>query len=372
MHAPLQTRRAVAGKDPVSWVTAKPLRAKHRLSVQRNHPRPMAVTLKDVAIRAGVSRAAVSRSFTPGASVSAKTRAKVEQAAAALGYSPNILARSLMTGKTQLIGLVSNNFHNPVFLQIFDQFTRGLQDKSMRPLLVNLSDETDPARSVQLLRAYSVEGVILASSELPDGFAQAFLQADLPVVHAFGRASAPHAVNLVGIDNHQAGRMAAATLIARGYTRIGFMGGPHAASTTQDRMAGFLDEVALHPGVAATVSFAGAYRFEDGRTEMLRLLAAPRAQAYFCGDDVLSIGALSAAQTCGLRVPDDLGLIGLNDMEMAGWPNINLTTIHQPFEAMIAASIDLMLATLADPARPPETRLLPCRLVERGTLRALA
>ena len=331
----------------------------------------MAITLNDVALRAGVSRSAVSRSFTPGASVSAKTRNLVEKAAADLGYSPNILARSLMTGKTQLIGLVSNNFHNPVFLQIFDQFTRGLQEKSMRPLLVNLSDEVDPARSVQLLRAYSVEGVILASSELPDGFAQAFLQAGLPVVHAFGRASVQQAVNLVGIDNYQAGRMAAATLIARGYTRIGFMGGPQGASTTNDRMAGFLAEVGLHPAVSASVSFAGAYRFEDGRAEMLRLLATGPAQAYFCGDDVLSIGALSAAQTHGLAVPDDLGLIGLNDMEMAGWPNINLSTIQQPIEAIIAASIDLMLATLADPSRQPETRLFPCRLVERGTLRAL-
>ena len=80
----------------------------------------MAVTLKEGAERAGVSRAAVSRAYTPGASVSAKTRAKVEQAAAELGYSPNMLARSLTTRKTQLVGLVSNNFHNPVFLQIFD------------------------------------------------------------------------------------------------------------------------------------------------------------------------------------------------------------------------------------------------------------
>lgn len=331
----------------------------------------MAVTLKNVADRAGVSCAAVSRSFTPGASVSAKTRAKVEDAAHALGYSPNMLARSLMTGKTQLIGLVSNNFHNPVFLQIFDQFTRRLQDQGMRPLLVNLSDETDPARSVQMLRAYSVEGVILASSELPDGFAQAFVQAGLPVVHAFGRAVTPSDVNLVGIDNHRAGAMAAETLIARGYKRIGFMGGPQAASTTQDRMAGFLDYAARHSGVAATVSFAGAYQFDAGRTEMLRLLACDPAEAYFCGDDVLSIGALSAAQTLGLQVPDDLGLIGLNDMEMAGWPNINLTTISQPFEAMIAASVDMILARLADPARAPETRLLACRLIERGTLRAL-
>jgi len=180
----------------------------------------MAITLKDVAARAGVSHAAASRSFTPGASVSAKTRAKVEQAAAALGYSPNMLARSLTTRKTQLVGLVSNNFQNPVFLQIFDLFTRALQEQGLRPLLVNLSDETDPERCLQMLRQYSVDGVIVASSHLPQGFARAFQQAGIAVVHAFGRAAAVPDVSVAAIDNVAAGRMAAQALIARGYAEM--------------------------------------------------------------------------------------------------------------------------------------------------------
>jgi DNA-binding LacI/PurR family transcriptional regulator len=326
------------------------------------------ITLRQVAERAGVSRAAVSRTFTPGASVSPKTRAKVEAAAAELGYSPNFLARGLITRKTSLIGLVSNNFHNPVFLQIFDLFTRGLQDRGLRPLLVNLSSETDPARSVKMLRQYSVDGVIVASSHLPDGFALAFHQAGVPVVHAFGRANRAPDVNVVGIDNVEAGRMAAQALAARGYSRIGFMGGPEAASTTRDRLEGFL---AAAGSAEVSVSYAGAYSFAAGRAEMLRLLAGPHAQAYFCGDDVLSIGALAAAREAGISVPGDLGLIGLNDMEMAGWSNIALTTIHQPFDAIVRSAVDLICETLADPARLPEARILPCRLVERETLRPL-
>lgn len=328
----------------------------------------MAITLKDVAERAGVSRAAVSRTFTEGASVSSKTRSKVEKAAAELGYSPNMLARSLATRKTQLVGLVSNNFQNPAFLQIFDLFTRVIQERGLRPLLVNLSAETDPARSVQLLRQYSVEGVIVASSHLPDGFARAFRDAALPVVHAFGRASAPPDVHVVGIDNFAAGVMAAKTLIARGYHRLGFIGGPELASTTQDRLAGFRSAAGA---LEVASSYAGAYSFDAGRAEMARLLRGPRAEAYFCGDDVLSIGALSAAQEIGLRVPQDLGIIGLNDMEMAGWANIALTTIHQPFEAIVRSSIDLIISSFADPGRPPEVRLFPCHIVERSTLRPL-
>src|SRR5210317_565844 len=121
----------------------------------------MAVTLQDVAKLAGVSRSAVSRTFTAGASVSPKMRARVEQAAAELGYSPNALASSLTTGRTKLIGLVSNNFHNPFFLQVFDLFTRLLQERGLRPLLVNLTDQTDAHATLQLLRQYSVDGVIV-------------------------------------------------------------------------------------------------------------------------------------------------------------------------------------------------------------------
>ena len=169
----------------------------------------MPVTLREVAERAGVSRSAVSRTFTEGASVSAKTRSKVEKAATELGYSPSALASALTTGRTRLIGLVSNNFHNPIFLEVFDLFTRGIQDKGLKPLLVNLTDEIDPAQSVRMLRQYSVDGVIVASSTLPPGFARAFRDAGLPVVHSFGRKSNSPPVDIVGIDNVECGRMAA-------------------------------------------------------------------------------------------------------------------------------------------------------------------
>jgi DNA-binding LacI/PurR family transcriptional regulator len=332
----------------------------------------MAVTLKDVAERAGVSRSAVSRTFTSGASVSGKTRAKVEKAAAELSYSPNALASSLTTGRTKLIGLISNNFHNPLFLEVFDRFTRGLQDRGLRPLLVNLSHETDPANSLRMLRQYSVDGVIVASSTLPPSFAEAFRNAGLPVVHSFGRYTTSPDVHVVGIDNIACGRMAAETLVEHGYKRVAFLGGPETATSTQDRARGFFGALSEHPNVTATVSYATAYSFDAGRVEMTKLLMSNPAEAYFCGDDVLSIGALSAVQEAGLSVPGDIGLIGLNDMEMAGWQNIDLTTIRQPVAEIIEASIDLVVGTIERPDRHPETRLFSCRVIERGTLRAPA
>jgi len=331
----------------------------------------MTITLKDVAELAGVSRSAVSRTFTEGASVSEKTRAKVERAAAKLGYHPNALASAMTTGRTKLIGLVANNFHNPFFLEVFDLFTRGLQERGLRPLLVNLSEETDPLQSVRMLRQYSVDGVIVASSTLPPDFARAFRDAGVPVVHSFGRfASAPR-VHVVGIDNVECGRMAARTLIARGYRRIAFLGGPETATSTQDRINGFLDEATRHPKIHVSHSFASNYSFDAGRVEMTKQLMTDRAEAYFCGDDVIAIGALSAAQSAGLRVPGDVGIIGLNDMEMARWENIDLTTIHQPVRQMIKSSIELVVSMLDTPATTPEARLFPCHIIERGTLRPL-
>ncbi|MEM9604976.1 MAG: LacI family DNA-binding transcriptional regulator [Pseudomonadota bacterium] len=329
----------------------------------------MSVTLKDVAVRAGVSRSAVSRTFTDGASVSEKMRRKVEKAARELGYTPNALASSLTTGRTRLIGLVSNNFHNPIFLEVFDRFTRGLQERGLRPLLVNLSDETDPANSVRMLRQYSVDGVVVASSTLTPAFSQAFRDAGMPVVHSFGRHSSTPQVHVVGIDNVECGRMAARELVARGYKRVAFLGGPESATSTQDRFDGFMAELQQHAKMQVSHSFASNYSFDAGRDEMARLLKRKPAEAYFCGDDVLSIGALSAVQQAGLAVPDDIGLIGLNDMEMARWENISLTTIRQPIQQIVASSIELIVAMLDDPTRYPEARLFTSTLVERDTLR---
>jgi DNA-binding LacI/PurR family transcriptional regulator len=176
-------------------------------------------------------------------------------------------------------------------------------------------------------------------------------------------------VHVVGIDNVQSGRLAARTLLARGYQRVGFLGGPQIATSTQDRLYGFASELAGRAQMQH--SFADAYSFLAGRQEMQRLLQGPVAEAYFCGDDVLSIGAISAIEDHALTVPRDVGILGLNDMAIAGWNNINLTTIRQPIPEIVAASVDLIIAMLQDPGSPPEARSFTCEIIERGTLRPL-
>ena len=321
----------------------------------------MPTTLRDVALAAGVSRSAVSRTFTPGASVSPSMRARVMAAAEALGYRPSAIAASLTTGRTKLIGLVATNFANPVLLEVFDGFTRALQSRGLRPLLVNLRDDADPADAVAMLRAYLVDGVIVASSTVPRAFATAFAEAGLPTVHSFGPVTGTPDVHTVGIDNVEAGRIAARTLRARGYAP-GMLAGPPGATSTRDRVRGFREvcpDGALH--------YADAYGFEAGRTAMAAIHG--RAEGWFCGDDLLSIGALTALREAGRRVPDDAGVIGFNDMAMARWAGIDLTTIRMPVADIISGAVELVTATAEAPDRAPEARLYPLRLVERGTLR---
>ena len=326
----------------------------------------MTVTLKDVAALAGVSRSAVSRTFTPGASVSGPMRRRVEAAAAQLGYAPSALAAALATGRTKLIGLVSNNFRNPVFLEVFDLFTRELQGRGLRPLIVNLTDEADPGRAVTMLRQYSVDAVIVASTTLPGSFAEAFAAARLPVVHCFGEPGPELRFDVVGIDNAACGRLAARTLTERGHGRPGFLGGPQAASSTRDRLAGFREGLPVAP----VVRFAADYGFAAGRDAMAAALDA-KVDGWFCADDVLSLGALAALRASGREVPGDVGVLGLNDMEIAGWDGVALTTIRQPFDAIIPAAVEAAIAAADDPDRKPQARVFPCALIERATLRPL-
>ena len=329
-------------------------------------------TLREVAELAGVSTSAVSRTFTAGASVSPATRAKVLAATDSLRYRPNALARSLMTRRTELIGLVANNFDNPVFMEIFDLFTRRLQSRGKRPLLANLSGGGSTEAALDMLLQYSVDGVIVASSTLPQQFVTACADVRLPVVHVFGRPSSGgrRPIHVVSPDNVQGGRLAGEVLRARAYRKIAFLGGPHTATSTEDRLCGLIESLAAAGLEPCTVVYAHSYTHAAGLTEMRRLLRDGGMDAVFCGDDNLALGAIDACREVGVDVPGGMGVIGFNDMAIAAWPAYDLTTIHQPTADIITAAVDLVLSIIDRPVRKGTVRLFDCRAVVRGTLRS--
>jgi DNA-binding LacI/PurR family transcriptional regulator len=328
-------------------------------------------TAKEVAKLAGVSVSAVSRTFTSGASVSSETREKVIAATRTLGYQPNALARSLMTKRTELIALISNNFDNPLFMDVFDLFTRRLQQRGRRPLLANLSGGARTDVALEMLLKYSVDGVIVASSTLPPEFTEQCAEAGMPVVQAFGRPGSSASGNIVGCDNFQGGRVAGEMLRDRGYKNIAFLGGPQAATSTEDRLRGLRQSLAVKDIEPCAVVFGHSYCHSAGYTLMKELLRNGGIDAVFCGDDVLAMGAIDACREAGARVPQDIGVMGFNDMAMAAWPGYNLTTIHQPAADIIITAVELLLNMIDQAPEKKAIRLFECHAVERGTLRPL-
>jgi len=293
-----------------------------------------------------VSMSAVSRTFTVGASVSAKTRQRVTEAADRLGYRPNHLARSLMTGRTKLIGLVSNHFGNPTFMEVFDLFTRALQARGLRPLLANLGEDDDGQAAIDMVRQYNVDAVLIATSAPPAGFAASCRQAGLPVMHVFGRPGRSSPVPVVTVDNAAGGRLVADAMRQRGLRRLAFLGGSAHDASTIDRGAGFADAAGRS---LRDTAHAGNYTHEHGRQAMHALLDRDATlDGVFCADDVLALGAIDACRERGLEVPNDISIVGFDDMPLAASVRPGLTTVRQPAIDMGAELATRLLRSIED------------------------
>jgi DNA-binding LacI/PurR family transcriptional regulator len=325
-----------------------------------------------VAEAADVSISAVSRAFTVGASVAPKKRAHIRQIAEGLGYMPNAFASSLTTQRSFLIAIISTNFRNPYFMEIFHRFTLKLQERNLRPLIVNLSEDLKYEQAILMLRQYRVDGVIVASSTLDPEFYVELEKLDVPSVVAFGRTRGKAPFGTAMCDNEEGGAIAAEAMARHGYRKVGFLGGPQFATTTIDRRRGFL-ETARKLGLKIGEKFADRYSHEDGFATAEKMLEEwPLLEALFCGDDILAMGACDFVRSrLGRRIPEDIGILGFNDMSMARWPAYDLTTIRQPVESIVDNAIELVCGQIAAPEMETQMRVFRCELIERGTLRSL-
>ena len=338
------------------------------------------ITLKEVAKLAGVSPSAVSRTFTEGASVSDKTRKRVQDAARALNYVPNFLASSLITKRTKLIALISDNYSNPIFLEVFDLFTKTLQNRGFRPLLYNYSHNADIDDTISMLRQYNVDAVIVASSVITETFVKRLQQMDCPIVHAFGHQAHDADVHSVSADNVQGGRLAAEALLAKKYRDILFLGGPKHASSTISRLKGFTEILTANNVKVKYQAFCQHYSYDSGKISMQEFLqnhSADDIDAVFCGDDLICMGAIDVVHQQGYKVPDDIGFIGFNNTYIGEWGKFKLTTIHQPIREITLHAVDIILSSLEQSPQQTtqkqtqqqaKSRLFPCRLISRDTL----
>jgi DNA-binding LacI/PurR family transcriptional regulator len=330
---------------------------------------PTRVSAQDVADKAGVSISAVSRTFTAGASVSATMRARVEAAAESLGFRPNHAARSLVTGRTELIGLVSNHFANPAFLDVFDHFTRQLQARGLRPLLANLAELGGADAALDMMLKYSVDAVLIATSAPPKGFAERCVAAGLPVIHVFGRRGAPASVPVVTVDNTAAGAEVGELMHSRGLRCLAFLGASHTDAASRDRCRGFERALTAHDCMLTAKHFGGDYSHEHGRLGMHALLeCAPDIDGVFCGDDIIALGAIDACRERSIGVPASVSIVGFDDMPLAAWAAYRLTTVRQPIAEMIERAVTQIVTWLGETDEIPASTIFASEIIERDSL----
>jgi DNA-binding LacI/PurR family transcriptional regulator len=326
---------------------------------------PRSVTTHDVARRAGVSQATVSLvlSGNPRARVAPATRERVLEAAEALGYRPNILARGLVRGKSYAIGVVVPDLTNPFYLDVVTGAQR-VAGEAGYAILPGDTRESTPIRHLEALRARQVDGVII------DGVGAAALPhdalSDLKVVVVDEPSERWPGV---ASDALAAGRLAAEHLVGLGHRRVAFIGPATNVHGFRMRERGFFQALR---GAGIGLPHEWLRRtpptVSGGLAAMKALLAANRPTAVFCANDLIAMGALKAALKAGVDVPRELSIIGCDDIEMASVVTPELTTVAIPARELGARAARLLIRQLdghevsAKPGKP-----LPVRLVRRAT-----
>lgn len=324
------------------------------------------VTSIDVAKAAGVSQTTVSRVLNGHPSVSPKMHAQVQDAIARLGYRPNLSARSLVTSRTQTVGVVLGDPTNSYYAELLQTVSEELRRAGYRTLM--LSDRLGGVEDLAtILWESDVDGIIVTTTLLSPEDEARLVSLDVPAV-TMGPDALPDA-DSISPDNLTGGRIAAAHLLDLGHERIGVIAGPLDAASVRDRHAGFLAELDAR-GIELDASLLDVGDLEYDRaytaaTSMLRREDAPT--AVFCHNDLLAFASLNAAAALGLSVPDDVSVLGFDDVRMAAWESFRLTTIRQPIREMAVGAVESLLARFRQPEQDVSHITLPCLLVERAT-----
>ncbi len=327
------------------------------------------VTSSQVAAHAGVSQSAVSRTFTPGASISPGTRARVLAAARELGYRPNAIARSLITNRSRIVAVVMAYLENLFYPDVLEQLGRRLAAENYHMLLFTSALDGDSDPVFDQLMQYRVDGIVLASTSLSSPLSEECAAAGIPVV-LFNRTTEKNAGSSVTTRNREGGRLVADFLVAGGHKSFGYISGTESSSTNRDRLLGFRE------GLAA----AGFDRLEERRgnfnrteaeaaaRELLSLKRRP--QAIFVANDHMAVAVMDVARhEFGLAIPDDLSIVGYDDVGPARWPSYDITTVTQPIVPMVEATIDILMTQLASGQIEAQHRVIPGHLIVRTSAR---
>jgi LacI family transcriptional regulator len=334
----------------------------------------MSPTLEEVARLAGVSRSTVSRVINDHRNVREETRERVREAIRRCGYEPNVVARSLVTNRTQIIGMiipeaVTKLFTDPFFPLLLAGATEACNAHHHHLMLSLFTGAADrQALYRRVLHSGYLDGAIVASAPADDQLVSDLMRDGIPFV-SIGRHPNDR-VHYVDVDNVGGARMAVEHLIRAGYERVGTITGRLDLSAGQDRLEGYRQALRVSGiPVDENLIVEGDYTERSGALGLQKLLPFSP-DAVFAASDTMAIGALQALRQAGLQVPGDIALVGFDDIALASVVDPALTTVRQPIERMGSTAVELLLSRLEGSLdkRPHTNRIvLPMELVVRNS-----
>jgi DNA-binding LacI/PurR family transcriptional regulator len=325
------------------------------------------VTIRDVAARAGVSTATVSRVLSGSDGVGKQVSDRVLAAVRALDYHPNRLARDLRVGLRKVIGVVIPDLQNPFYTSVVHGIEAVLCREGYSLLLAHSNDLAEREESqLALLRGEGAAGLVLIPNNDVKTNYQSLRAWNIPVA-AVDRAPAGLNVDLVRVNNREAMCEATRHMVGHGYKEIAFINGPARISVAEERRAGYGDALAeASLSLKNHLLIHSDFHQEGGHAAMTRLLAlARRPRAVLIANNLMTLGALQAIHEHGLQIPDEIAVLGFDDMPWATSLNPPLTAVAQPAEEIGRVAAQLLLDRLADPSRMARQVILPARLVTR-------
>ena len=305
------------------------------------------VTSLDVAKKIGVSQSAVSRVFTPGASVSNAMQDKVLKAANELGYRPNMLARSLNTGKSRIIGLVVSYLDNQFYPNVLESLSSKLQESGYHILIFIASNSTKNLDQVLTeILDYQVDGIIMASVELSSVISKKIDATGIPVI-LLNRSLDNKRFSSVTSNNYLGGKKIANFLIKGGHRKISHIAGNEKASTQRDRETGFIDGLKEN-GVDLFSREIGNFALEEASLATRKMFSSiDFPDAVFVANDHMAFAVMDVLRMeLGLKIPEDVSVIGYDDVKISSWPSYDLTTVRQPINNMVDRRISLLVSQL--------------------------
>lgn len=322
----------------------------------------MVVTIAEVASRAGVSTATVSRVLSGAANALPATRDRVLAAVRELDYRPSGIARALKRRETRTLGLLVTDIGNPFYPLVARAVEAAALELGYGIVLANGGDDAERELAhLDLLLERRVDGIIVASSRVTRRHAERLRRAPVPTVLVNATAGAQ--LSAVSTAHRRGARRAAEHLLELGHRRIGHIAAPASHGASGQRRLGVADALR---GAAPPVIVTGDGNVTGGEAAVDELLAAG-VTGIVAYNDLTAIGALRGLRRAGARVPDDVSVIGFDDIEMAAWTDPPLTTIRQPFAALGAWAVERVVAAVGDRAAAPERVLLDPELVVRAS-----